>query len=130
MATMSGTATIPGPGAFCRQALAALAGSEGRRRRRARDTTPDAIGLELMRDLLERAANADIAADEFEGWLLEQVLGAPASGPLRAVAAEILAEYRVACLDPGFAGWLAEGAPSADAEDVAGGPARPGDVPP
>jgi hypothetical protein len=36
----------------------------------------------------------------------------------------------VACLDPGFAGWLAEGAPSADAEDQAGGLARSGDAPP
>jgi len=33
------------PAVVCGQLLAALAASDGRRRRRKRDTTPDAIGL-------------------------------------------------------------------------------------
>src|SRR5438132_12968000 len=43
------------PAVVCRELLAALDASEGRRRRRKRDTTPDAIGLTIKRDLLERA---------------------------------------------------------------------------
>jgi hypothetical protein len=40
---------------------------------------------------------------------------APASGPVRALCSEIFGEYRHACSDSTFRGWLAEGAPSADA---------------
>jgi hypothetical protein len=40
------------PAEFCRQLLATLDVSEGRRKRRKRDTTPDAIGLAIKRDLL------------------------------------------------------------------------------
>jgi hypothetical protein len=32
------------------------------------------------------------------------------------MGAEILADYRMACLDPGYSGWLAQGAPGADAD--------------
>src|SRR5437588_10388713 len=104
------------PGDFCRQLLNAMAASEGRRRRRKRDTTPDALGMELKRDLMARAAEADPDANQFEAWLLEQVLAAPAGGPVRAMCAEILDEYRVARLDPGFGRWLASGAYSEDSE--------------
>ena len=38
------------PAEVCSQLLRALDASEGRRRRRKRDTTPDAIGLELKRN--------------------------------------------------------------------------------
>src|SRR5881275_2934695 len=82
------------PGDFCRQLLNAMAASEGRRRRRKRDTTPDALGMELKRDLMARAAEADPDPDGFEAWLLQQVLAAPAGGPVRAMCAEILDEYR------------------------------------
>ena len=111
------------PSEFCRHLLDALAASEGRRRRRKRDTTPDALGLDLKRDLLLRAIAADPGPEGFEAWLLEQVLAAPASGPVRAMCAEILDEYHVARLDPQFGRWLAAGAPSDDAEaggDVGG----------
>jgi hypothetical protein len=108
--------------------LAALDASEGRRRRRKRDTTPDAIGLEIKRDLLQRAAAENPAAADFEAWLLTQALAAPASGPVRALCGEILDEYRFAQHDPHFAQWLTRGAPSADAEPLephrANGPAR------
>src|SRR5690348_697382 len=67
------------PGEICRELLAALDASEGRRRRRKRDTTPDAIGLTIKRDLLERAIADDPEPDEFEAWLHEQCLAAGGS---------------------------------------------------
>ena len=108
------------PGEFSRLLLNALDASEGRRKRRKRDTTPDRIGLDIKRDLLLRASDDDPAPEAFEAWLLGQALGAPASGPVRALCAEILDEYRAAARDPDFRRWLAEGAPSADAEAAAG----------
>jgi hypothetical protein len=39
----------------CRALLAALDASEGRRRRRKRDATPDAVGMSLKRWLLSEA---------------------------------------------------------------------------
>src|SRR5256885_14047882 len=72
--------TAPRPGEICRELLAALDASEGRRRRRKRDTTPDAIGLTMKRDLLERAVAADPDPDRFGQWLDEQCLAAGAGG--------------------------------------------------
>ena len=109
------------PGEFNRLLLNALDSSEGRHKRRKRDTTPDRIGLDIKRDLLLRATAEDPAPEGFEGWLLAQALAVPASGPVRALCAEILHEYRVAAHDPDFRRWLLEGAPSADAEASAGG---------
>ncbi|HZR99312.1 MAG TPA: type III secretion fhipep protein [Chloroflexota bacterium] len=108
--------TALSPGEFSRRLLHTLAASDGRRKRRKRNTTPDAIGLDLKRELLERAAAADPAPEVFEAWLLQQALGAPAGGPVRAMCAEIWDEYAVARQDPEFSAWLAEGAPSEDAE--------------
>src|SRR3989441_3768005 len=98
----------PRPGEVCRELLAALEASEGRRKRRKRDTTPDAIGLAIKRDLLDRAVAADPDADEFEAWLLEQCAAAgPAGGGTRAVALLVFEEGRPA-LDAGsFRGWPA-----------------------
>lgn len=104
------------PGEFSRLALNALAAAEGRRRRRKRDQLPDEIGQALKRSLYERAAAADPDPGKFEAWLLSQVLSAAAGGPVRAVAMEILEEYRLAAVDPSFSGWLLAGAPSADAD--------------
>lgn len=111
--------TPPRPSEFSRQLLQALEASEGRRKRRKRDTTPDAIGLNIKRDVLRRTIEEDPEPEDYEGWLLQQVLAAPASGPVRALCVEILTEYNVARLDSNFSGWLAEGAPSADAEQAA-----------
>lgn len=105
------------PAEFCRLFLAALAAAEGRKRRRKRDQTPDTIGLNLKRELLERAIAADPEPADFEAWLLAQTLAAPAAGPVRAMCGEILHEYRVACIDPDYGRWLAAGAYSADAEE-------------
>lgn len=107
------------PATFARGVVAALAASEGRRRRRARNTTPDKIGLELKRGLLEKIVSDDPEPEAFEQWLVAQVVAAEASGPVRAMCAEIWDEYRFACSDAAYLDWLRRGAPSDDAQ-VAG----------
>jgi hypothetical protein len=112
---MSGSAP-PRPGDICRELLAALEASEGRRQRRKRDTTPDAIGLTMKRELLDRAVAADPEPDEFEAWLLEQCRAAGgAEGGVRAMALSIFEEWRLAHEAEPFRAWLAQGAPSDDA---------------
>lgn len=104
------------PRDICRELLAALEASEGRRRRRKRDTTPDAIGLAIKRELLERVVAADPAPAEFEDWLHRQCLAAGAAeGGLRAMALTIFEEWRLAHAAGSFREWLARGAPSDDA---------------
>ncbi len=106
----------PRPVEICRELLAALDASEGRRRRRKRDTTPDAIGLTIKRELLERAVAADPEPDAFEEWLHEQCLGTGGSeGGVRAMALSIFEEWRLAHDADAFREWLARGAPSDDA---------------
>ena len=107
---------IARPATICRELLGALEASEGRRRRRKRDTTPDAIGLGLKRALLERAVADDPEPGAFEGWLLERCLSADGeAGATRAMALEVLAEWRLATSVPEFSAWLNRGAPSDDA---------------
>jgi hypothetical protein len=106
------------PRVVCAGLLAALEASEGRRRRRKRDTTADAIGLGIKRDLLEAVLVADPDPAAFDVWLLERCLVAPPEasvGAMRAMALEILAEWRLASAAPEFVDWLARGAPSEDA---------------
>jgi hypothetical protein len=105
------------PAQICRRLLAALDASEGRRRRRKRDTTPDSIGMEIKRTLLEEAVRDDPDPDAFEGWLLERSMSARSgpSGPIRAMALDVLAEWRLAQASEVFRSWLSDGAPSADA---------------
>jgi hypothetical protein len=111
--------SAPRPAVVCRELVAALEAAEGRRRRRKRDTTPDAIGLGIKRALLEAAVLADPEPDAFEAWLLAQCL-APSDGvsvgAMRAMALDVLAEWRLASTADHFADWLERGAPS---EDVA-----------
>ena len=114
------------PATICRELLAALEASEGRRRRRKRDTTPDAIGLGIKRDLLERAVADDPEPAAFEGWLLEHCLSAGGeAGATRAMALEVLAEWRLAESLPEFGAWLDQGAPSEDVGETRGGPRAP-----
>jgi hypothetical protein len=108
------------PALLCRGLLAALDASEGRRRRRKRDTTPDAIGLEIKRALIESAIREDPEPDEFEGWLLAQCVaayGTASVGATRMMALDLLAEWRMALAAPDFMAWLERGAPSDDATD-------------
>jgi hypothetical protein len=103
------------PAEICRRLLAALDASEGRRRRRKRDTAPDAIGMAIKRGLLEETVRADPDPGAFEGWLLERCLTGPvASGPVRAMALDVLAEWRLAQSSEVFRSWLEQGAPSDD----------------
>jgi hypothetical protein len=104
------------PGELCRALLEALESAEGRRRQRKRDTTPDALGLGLKRRLLDSAVKDDPDPDAFEGWLLEFCLKESVAGigAARAMALELLQEWRLAHTSPAFALWLASGAPSDD----------------
>jgi len=107
------------PADVCRGLLAALEAAEGRRRRRKRDTRPDAIGLGIKRDLLAQAVRDDPSPDDFEGWLLEHCLAADGTasvGAVRAMATDILAEWQLASVSPEFRDWLDAGAPSEDRE--------------
>jgi hypothetical protein len=107
------------PAEFCRELLAALEASEGRRRRRKRNTTPDAIGLGLKRELLESVIAGDPAAEDFEQWLFDRCIAqAAGTGGVNAMALSILEEWRFAADVDGFRHWLAQGAPSDDARSA------------
>jgi hypothetical protein len=108
------------PAEFCRELLASLEASEGRRKRRKRDTTPDAIGLAIKRALLEAAVSDDPEPEEFEGWLYERCLAAgDGSGGVRAMAMSIWDEWRLATITDSYREWLARGAPSDDRDPPA-----------
>jgi hypothetical protein len=105
------------PAAVCADLLAALDASEGRRKSRKRDQTADAIGLSIKRGVLQDAVAADPAPDAFEAWLLARCLAADGEvgvGAVRAIALEVLGEWRLAQASPAFEAWLAQGAPSDD----------------
>lgn len=110
------------PSRVCTALLAALDASEGRSRARKRDQTPDAVGLGIRRELLERAARDDPEPEAFEQWLLEQVEASASPGAVRAMARAVLDEWQLAHRMPSFAAWLAQGARS---EDAAAGAAPP-----
>lgn len=104
------------PADVCRGLGQAMDASEGRRKRRQRDTTPDVIGFDLKRALLGRVVEADPEPDAFEEWLLTWCAEhGRAQGPAQAVAREVLVEWRLALASPAFRVWLASGAPSDDA---------------
>jgi hypothetical protein len=108
------------PADVCRALLAALEASEGRRRKRKRDQTPDAIGLAVKRDLLQRAVEDDPRPDAFEEWLLNYPVTCKApelAGPSFAMARAVFDEWRLAHSSAEFRLWLERGAPSDDASD-------------
>lgn len=107
--------TRPRPAVVCRQLLAALEASEGRRRRRKRDTTPDALGLAIKRQLLEAVIEEDPDPEDFERWLWDRCLKGEGGGATRAMGQNVLEEWRLAWLSESFRSWLARGAPSEDA---------------
>jgi hypothetical protein len=107
------------PAEFCAGLLRALEASEGRRRRRQRDATPDVLGLAIKRELLARAVREDPDPDAFEAWLLERCAAAAdtvSTGAMRAMALEVFGEWRLLAVAPAFGDWLARG------EDDASGP--------
>ena len=108
------------PAQVCKALLAALAASEGQRKRRKRDQTPDAIGLAVKRELLERAVEADPEPEVFEAWLLnysQTSVAAELTGPASAMARAVFDEWRLAHSLKEFSVWLNQGAPSADVSD-------------
>jgi hypothetical protein len=116
--TMDNASTVLRPADVCRALLAALEASEGRRRKRKRDQTPDAIGLAIKRDLLRRAVEDDPSADVFEKWLLDYPLtcqAAELTGAAFAMARAVFEEWRLAHSSDEFRLWLEQGAPSDDA---------------
>ena len=111
------------PAEVCKALLAALEASEGRRKSRKRDQTPDAIGLGIKRDLLQRAVKDDPEPEAFEAWLLNYPLACVApelSGPAAAMARAVFDEWRLAHSLGDFKNWLDRGAPS----DDVGGPSQ------
>ena len=107
------------PAQICAELVEALEASEGRRKRRVRDTTADAIGLRIKRELLEEIVRADPEPADFEGWLLGRCLAEGlADGPVRAMAMTIWDEWQLAAASDGFRRWLSEGAPSDDREST------------
>jgi hypothetical protein len=108
------------PADVCQALLAALEAAEGRRRRRKRDQTPDAIGLSIKRALLARVVQDDPSAESFEEWLLhypEKCDTPEWSGAVSAMARSVLEEWRLAHSMGNFRVWLEQGAPSDDAKD-------------
>jgi hypothetical protein len=103
------------PVELCRGLLGALDASEGRRRRRARDTTADSIGMEIQRALLEGGVRDAPDAPDFERWLLERCMAEGESdGATRAMALFIWQQWQLASEADGFRDWIIRGAPSDD----------------
>ena len=109
--------TVPvRPAVVCSRLLASLEASEGRRRKRKRNTTPDSIGMAIKRTILEDTVRHDPDPDAYEGWLLERCLAeAGPSGSIQAMAFEVLSDWRLAQASAVFRNWLEQGAPSDDA---------------
>ncbi len=108
------------PADVCLALLAALEASEGRRRKRKRDQTPDAFGLAVKRDLLRKAVEDDPRPEAFEEWLLNYPPTCKARelvGPAVAMARAVFEEWRLAHVSGEFRLWLEQGAPSDDAAD-------------
>jgi hypothetical protein len=87
-------------------ALMLLASRDLRPRQRARDQQADLAGLALKRQVLERIAALDPEPQELDAALMRAVeeAGQP-SGPVRAMAAVVREEWRMACVAPE---WVAQ----------------------
>ena len=108
------------PADLCRGLLGALDASEGRRRRRARDTTADSIGLAIQRALLEAVVRDDPVPDEFEGWLLARCEAeGVGDGAMRAMALSVWDQWQLAQRAPDVQAWILAGARSDDRDSGA-----------
>jgi hypothetical protein len=107
------------PVQLCGGLLSALDASEGRRRRRSRNTTADSIGLAIQRGLLEEAVREQPSAEEFERWLQKRCAAQGESdGAYRAMALLIWHEWQLASQMNDVSAWLTSGARSDDREGV------------
>jgi hypothetical protein len=105
------------PVQLCSGLLSALDASEGRRKRRSRNTTADSIGLAIQRALLEDAVREQPGAEEFERWLQERcVAQGESDGAHRAMALLIWHEWKLASKAEDVSAWLLSGAQSDDRE--------------
>lgn len=108
------------PAELCRGLLGALDASEGRRKRRARDTTADSIGLAIQRGLLEEIIRDEPAPDEFEAWLLARCEAEGAGdGGVRSMALAIWDQWHLAQHAPDVRAWIVAGARSDDRDAAA-----------
>jgi hypothetical protein len=84
-------------------ALLMLATGAALPRQRARDQQADCAGLELKRRVLDELVARDPEPDETEAVLMALVeeIGPP-TGPTRSLAAQVLAEWRLAATVPGW----------------------------
>jgi hypothetical protein len=73
--------------------------------------------MTIKRTILEGTVRDDPDPEDFEGWLLRHCEPGPStpSGPARAMALDVLAEWRLAQTSAAFGRWLEHGAPSDDA---------------
>ena len=106
------------PADVCKALLAALDAADGRRRSRKRDQTPDAIGLALKREILERVVEENPDEENFEAWLLNYPQSHHTPGAIAAMARAVLDEWRMAHAMGDFKAWLDHGAPSDDAAAI------------
>ena len=105
------------PAELCRGLLGALEASEGRRKRRARNTSADSIGLAIQGEILEAAVRENPSGGEFEAWLLDRCLAdGVADGPRRAMALVIWDQWQLAQRAPDVEAWIAAGSRSDDRE--------------
>ena len=103
----------------CSGLLSALDASEGRRRRRSRNTTADSIGLAIQRELLEGAVRDGPSEATFEQWLQERcVEQGESDGAYRAMALLIWHEWKLASQADDVSAWLMSGARSDDREGL------------
>ncbi len=103
----------------CSGLLSALDASEGRRRRRSRNTTADSIGLAIQRGLLEDAVREGPSGENFERWLQERcVAQGESDGAHRAMALLIWHEWKLASQADDVSAWLTSGARSDDREGL------------
>src|SRR5574338_129798 len=99
------------PAELCHGLLGAIDASEGRRRRRARNTTADSIGLAIQRELLEDVVRDAPPPDEFEARLLQRCEAeGVADGAVRAMALAIWDQWQLALRAPDVQAWIAAGA--------------------
>jgi hypothetical protein len=72
--------------------------------------------MAIKRTILEETVRDDPDPDAYEEWLLTRCITSETpSGPLRAMALEVLSDWRLAQTSVVFRSWLEEGAPSDDA---------------